>query len=41
MGVVALGLLLDRTEGRTLAAVGADLDWFLMTPTVRQIVDVL
>ena len=41
MAAVALGLLLDRTEGRALASVGADLDWYALTPTVREILDIL
>jgi HEAT repeat protein len=41
MAAVALGLLLDRTDGRALAGVGADLDWRLLTPTAREILDVL
>ncbi len=41
MAAVALGLLLDRTDGRALASVGADLDWYLLTPTAREILDIL
>ena len=33
---VALGLLLDRTEGRGLARIGTDLDWMEYTPTVQE-----
>jgi hypothetical protein len=41
MASVALGLLIDRTEGRRLAAIGADLDWYALTPAVREILDIL
>jgi len=41
MAAVALGLLLDRTDGRAIASVGADLDWYLLTPTAREILDIL
>ncbi len=41
MGAVGLGLLLDRTEGRSLHRVGADLNWYLLTPTVQEILDIL
>ncbi len=38
---VGLGLLLDRTEGRSLARIGADLDWYALTPAVREVLDIL
>jgi HEAT repeat protein len=41
MAAVSLGLLLDRTDGRALASVGADLDWYQLTPTAREILDIL
>lgn len=41
MAAVGLGLLLDRSEGRSLAIVGADLDWYRFTSTVREIVTIL
>lgn len=41
MAAVALGLVLDRTEGRRLASIGADLDWYALTPTVREVLDIL
>ncbi len=40
MGVVGLGLLLDRQEGAQLAAIGADLSWYLFTPTVLEILTI-
>jgi HEAT repeat protein len=41
MAAVALGLVLDRAEGRRLASIGADLDWYALTPTVREVLDIL
>jgi HEAT repeat protein len=41
MATVALGLLLDRTEGRRISAIGADLDWYALTPAVQEILDIL
>ena len=41
MASVALGLLIDRTQGRRLASIGADLDWYALTPSVREILDIL
>lgn len=41
MAAVGLGLLLDRSEGRRLAKVGADLNWYLFTPTVHEILTIL
>ena len=40
MGVVGLGLLLDRDEGERLAAIAADLSWYLFTPTVLEILTI-
>jgi HEAT repeat protein len=41
MAAVSLGLVLDRTEGRRLSAIGADLDWYALTPTAQEILDIL
>jgi hypothetical protein len=41
MAAVAIGLLLDRTEGRGLAGMGADLNWYALTPAAREILDIL
>lgn len=41
MAVVGLGLLLDRTNGKSLARVGADLNWYLHTSTVYEILTIL
>jgi len=40
MGVVGLGLLLDRQEGAQLAEIGSDLSWYLFTPTVLEILTI-
>ena len=37
---IGLGLLLDRRDGRSYTEVGADLDWYATTFTVREILDV-
>ncbi len=41
MATVAIGLLLDRSEGRRISAIGADLDWYALTPAVQEILDIL
>ncbi len=41
MAAVGLGLLLDPTEGRRIGAVGANLDWYLFTPTVQELLTIL
>jgi len=41
MAAVGLGLVLDQTEGRGLSRVGADLNWYLFTPTVREVLTIL
>ena len=41
MAAVGLGLLVDPTEGRRIAAVGADLSWYVFTPTVSEILTIL
>lgn len=41
MAAVGLGRLLDRTEGRSLALICADLDWYALTPAAREILDIL
>lgn len=41
MAAVGLGLLLDRSEGRSLAVIGADLDWYRFTSAVREVVTIL
>ncbi len=40
MAAVGLGLLLDRDEGRRLARVAADLEWWLFTPTVLEVLTI-
>lgn len=41
MAAVGLGLLLDRTEGRGISRVGADLNWYLTTDTVEEVLTIL
>jgi HEAT repeat protein len=41
MAAVSLGLLLDSTEGRRLASIGADLDWYALTSASQEILDIL
>lgn len=41
MGAVGLGLLLDRTEGRGLHRLGADLNWYVQTSTIEEILTIL
>jgi len=41
MAGVALGLVLDESEGKRLASIGADLNWYLFTPTVRELMTIL
>ncbi len=41
MAAVGLGLVLDRSEGRRIAAIGADLNWYLFTPTVHELLTIL
>ena len=41
MAAVGLGLVLDRSEGRGLARVGSDLNWYVLTPTVQEILTIL
>ncbi len=40
MAAVGLGLMLDRSEGRRMARVAADLNWWLFTPTVLEILSI-
>jgi HEAT repeat protein len=40
MAAVGLGLMLDRSEGRNMARVAADLNWWLFTPTVLEILSI-
>jgi hypothetical protein len=40
-GIVGIGLILDRSQGRGLARVGADLDWYLQSPSVTEILTIL
>jgi len=41
MAGVGLGLVLDQSEGKRLASVGADLNWYLFTPTVYELLTIL
>ncbi len=41
MGVVGIGLLLDRSEGKGIARVGADLNWYIQTRTVDEVLTIL
>jgi HEAT repeat protein len=41
MAGVGLGLVLDESEGRRLASIGADLNWYLFTPTVHEVLTIL
>jgi HEAT repeat protein len=41
MAAVGLGCLLDTTAGRGLGRVGANLDWYLRTPSVDEILTIL
>jgi HEAT repeat protein len=38
---VGLGHVLDRNAGRSLARVGAHLDWYAATPSVQEILTIL
>lgn len=40
-GIVGIGLILDRSQGRGLARIGADLDWYLQSPSVTEILTIL
>ncbi len=41
MAAVGLGLLLDDSDGRRLSVIGADLDWYQLTPTVHLILRIV
>jgi len=41
MAGVGLGLVLDESEGKRLASIGADLNWYLFTPTVHELLTIL
>ncbi len=41
MAGVGLGLVLDRSEGKRLASIGADPNWYLFTPTVHELLTIL
>ncbi len=41
MAAVALGELLARGGERGLAVIGADLDWHLFTPAIREVLSIL
>jgi HEAT repeat protein len=41
MAAVGLGMILDASEGKRLATIGADLNWYLFTPTVHEILTIL
>ncbi len=40
MAAVGLGMLLDRTQGHGLAPIGADLSWYVFTPTVLEVLSI-
>jgi hypothetical protein len=40
MAAVGLGLVLDRTEGRRMARIAGDLNWWLFTPTVLEVLSI-
>jgi hypothetical protein len=41
MAAVGIGMLLDRTEGRGLARIGSDLNWYLQTAAVAEVLTIL
>ena len=41
MAAVGLGLVLDKSEGKRIASIGADLNWYLFTPTVHELLTIL
>lgn len=40
MAAVGLGLVLDRSEGRRMARIAGDLNWWLFTPTVLEVLSI-
>ncbi len=41
MAAVGLGLMLDESEGKRLSVIGADLDWYLRTSAVHEVMTIL